>query len=364
MINSKSIHPSLERSLLIDTLKALSAQVIVIHHLVSYGPMASSVGLAAPNLVAWFATYGRWAVQVFLVIAGFLTAKSLGIYPATLLCSCRQILKRYIRLVWPFGVAVTLAVLSAELARCWTNDPILPSPASWAQYASHWLLIHTITGHESLSTGVWYVAIDFQLFAVTIVLVWFSRSIRWLGGAPFFVGLLTIISLIWIRNWQAWDGWCLYFYYSYGIGVLVGWLQSQNNHSIQWLRCALMAVFIVLFWQFALTLYGRLAVVLCSSILLILSREYPRRWKSSLTVSKSHFSVLIHYLGARSYALFLIHFSISMLVNASQDRFNWKTPTDGVLAMCTTWIFSMIIADVFHRIIEKQGLNFRGIRNL
>ena len=32
---------SLDRSLLIDGLKALAAQTIVIHHLVSYGPLAA-----------------------------------------------------------------------------------------------------------------------------------------------------------------------------------------------------------------------------------------------------------------------------------------------------------------------------------
>ena len=61
---------SLDRSLLIDGLKALAAQTIVIHHLVSYGPLAAAAGQAAPDLTAWFATYGRWAVQVFLVVAG------------------------------------------------------------------------------------------------------------------------------------------------------------------------------------------------------------------------------------------------------------------------------------------------------
>ena len=74
----------LDRSLLVDGLKALAAQIIVIHHLVSYGPMAASATQAAPDVVAWFLYYGRWAVQVFLVLAGFLTAQALCGKPALL----------------------------------------------------------------------------------------------------------------------------------------------------------------------------------------------------------------------------------------------------------------------------------------
>ena len=62
--------PNVDRSLLIDGLKALAAQIIVIHHLVSYGPMAAAAGVAVPDVVEWFSYYGRWAVQVFLVACG------------------------------------------------------------------------------------------------------------------------------------------------------------------------------------------------------------------------------------------------------------------------------------------------------
>lgn len=318
--------------------------------------MASSVGLAAPNLVAWFAQYGRWAVNVFLVVAGFLTAKPLINQPTTLLYLWTQIVKRYIRLVFPFGAAVTSAVLSAELARYWTNDPILPLSASFIQFISHLFLVHTITGQESLSTGVWYVAIDFQLFLLTNVLVWTSGRFLWSGTAPFFVGLLTIVSLIWIRNWSDWDGWAFYFYYSYGIGVLIGWFRLQNNNSIQWVRCALATVVAVLCWQFATTLNGRLAVVLCCGMLLLLSVGIVKRVGVDLPVWKSQLNNLIHHLGARSYALFLIHFSVSMLANATQAHFNWTAPTDGIVAMFSTWLFSMAFADLFHRTIETHGI--------
>ena len=349
----------LDRSLLIDGLKALAAQIIVIHHLVSYGPMAVSAAQAAPDLVAWFLYYGRWAVQVFLVIAGFLTAQALCGKPAVLDRPWSLLAKRYIRLVWPFGVAVTLAVLAAELARFWTDDPILPAQAGIVQYAAHWLLVHSLLGHDSLSTGVWYVAIDFQLFLLTVLLLWTAQALRWAGWAPLLIGLLTVGSLVWIRTWQGWDDWAPYFYNAYGVGLLIGWLGLRETRTIaalQWVRGVLLAVLAVLCWQLVVTDNGRLLVILVTAGLLWLASQPMGRSVGSMPIWQGRLGVAVHYLGATSFALFLLHFPVSMLVNAAQDRFDWTSPAAGLCAMLVTWAVSMLVADVFYQVVERQGL--------
>lgn len=53
----------------IDVLKALAAQVIVLHHLASYGPIAKAAQAGLPLLAGLMHQYGRMAVQVFLVAA-------------------------------------------------------------------------------------------------------------------------------------------------------------------------------------------------------------------------------------------------------------------------------------------------------
>lgn len=345
-----------DRSLLIDGLKALAAQTVVIHHLVSYGPMAEAAGLAAPDLKAWFLEYGRWAVQVFLVVAGYLTAQAFCQAPTALSRPWRLVVRRYVRLVWPFGVAVTLAVLAAELGRFWTDDPILPAQASWAQYLSHWLLVHAVLGHESLSTGVWYVAIDFQLFVLTILLLWSARALRWSGWAPLLIGLLTVGSLVWIRTWQDWDNWAPYFYNAYGVGLLIGWLSLQERAELRWVRWMLVAVMTVLCWQLVITMNGRLIVILLTASLLWLSNQPLARATVPQALRDGRVGGLIHYLGATSYALFLLHFPVSMLVNAALDRFDWVSPVDGMFAMLIAWLTSMLVADVFYRTVEKQGV--------
>jgi peptidoglycan/LPS O-acetylase OafA/YrhL len=63
----------------------------------------------------------------------------------------------------------------------------------------------------------------------------------------------------------------------------------------------------------------------------------------------------VHYLGATSFALFLVHFPVSMLVNAAQDHYDLISPQDGVIAMSVAWFGSMVLASLFHRYIERFG---------
>ena len=57
---------------LIDAFKALASQLIVLHHLAAYGPLSVAARQIAPATVDWLYDYARMAVQIFLVIGGFL----------------------------------------------------------------------------------------------------------------------------------------------------------------------------------------------------------------------------------------------------------------------------------------------------
>ncbi len=84
----------------IDALKGLACLLIVLHHLAFYGPMSDVVHRHIPWLTNWLYDYGRMAVQVFLVVGGFLAAASLapqGV--ARFKQSGRLIFQRYRRLL-------------------------------------------------------------------------------------------------------------------------------------------------------------------------------------------------------------------------------------------------------------------------
>ena len=63
---------------MIDMAKGLACMMIIWHHLAFCGPLSDIAQPLAPALMAWLYDYGRMAVQVFLVLGGYLAASSLA----------------------------------------------------------------------------------------------------------------------------------------------------------------------------------------------------------------------------------------------------------------------------------------------
>ena len=51
---------------LIDAMRAIASQLIVLHHLAFYGPMSDAALELAPGLIHWLSEHARIAVQAFL----------------------------------------------------------------------------------------------------------------------------------------------------------------------------------------------------------------------------------------------------------------------------------------------------------
>lgn len=118
------------------------------------------------------------------------------------------------RLVTPFLFAVALATLITAMVRPWFDHDSLSDKPTVLQMIAHLFLLHTILGYESLSAGVWYVAIDFQLFTVTVVLSLLLRQSppAWRTVFPLLIVALSALSLWLVNRIDAYEDFAPYFW--------------------------------------------------------------------------------------------------------------------------------------------------------
>jgi len=334
---------------LINLLKAGAAQLIVLHHLAFYGPMSDHVRPLLPALIDWLSGSARIAVQVFLVISGFLVAKSLS--PAGqsgLSDPLGAIWRRYTKLAPPFMAATLVAAVASVWAGNWMTHSSVSAPATLSQLSAHALLLHGVLGYPSLSAGAWYVAIDFQLYAVTALALWLAgratgrRRMLWL--MPALTALGVTLSLLYFNLDADWDNWAPYFFGSYGLGMLAWWASDRCRAPgtvALLLAMALLPVSAALFLDFR----SRIALALVVACLLYL-------FGRAETVATGRAWSIVNGLGRISYSVFLIHFPVCLMVNAAFSRFVPAGPAWQGLGMLLAWAGSLAVGAAFFRWVE------------
>lgn len=339
---------SAQRLALVDAVKAIAAQLIVLHHLAWYGPLSDVAYGLSPLLdhgFDWLADYGRYAVAAFLAVGGFLAAQSLspgGLPPGkSPFCLIGQ---RYMRLVGPYAAALLLVTLCAALARRWMTHDSIGAVPTLGQFVAHLFLLHDLLDYEALSAGVWYVAIDFQLYALLVALLWVSGRIGRRPASAEFLNLALIVALaaasLLVFNRDAeWDATALYFFGTYALGLGSGWA-VRSAHPWRFLLLLGIAGVLALSFDFR----ARIAVALVVALLLGISQLRP------LAPGGRIFALL----GQASYALFLVHFPVCLLVSAAFQKFAPHAPLWNALGFLFAWLASNAAALLFYRCVEMR----------
>jgi len=350
------MNPAAQRLPALDALKGLGCLLIVGHHLAFYGPMSDVIHPTMPWLTSWLVDYGRMAVQLFLVVAGFLAAASLAPQGAAQFAHPGQLIfRRYRRLVLPYLAAVAASVLVAALVRPWFDHSSVSAAPTWSQIAAHALLLQDLLGQEALSAGLWYVAIDLQLFAVCVLLFSLARGLapRW----PSFsrrlgiglVSALALLSLFFFNRQSGLDTTALYFFASYALGMLAFWIATVSNARARtrWILgvggvCALALL---------LDFRGRMALAMAVALLLV--------WlQSSWHAGRPHDGLRLRWLeqiGLWSYSIFLIHFPVCVLVNAVVSYFWPEQIVANVIGLLAALMLSLLAGALLYRGVEVRG---------
>ncbi|HWW72467.1 MAG TPA: acyltransferase [Duganella sp.] len=334
---------------LINLLKAGAAQLIVLHHLAFYGPMADHVRPMWPGLIDWLGNSARLAVQVFLVIGGFLAAKSLSpLGHAGLADPFGAIWRRYAKLAPPFMVATLLAAAASALAGKLMAHDSISGPATLGQLGAHALLLHGVLGYPSLSAGAWYVAIDFQLYALMALMLWgagrlaVNRRLPWL--MPAVVALAVTLSLAYFNLDADWDNWAPYFFGSYGLG-LMAWWASDPRRKPGAASLLVGIAFLPVLAALALDFRSRIALAMATACVLVL-------FGRAKTTSEGQGWSVVNRLARISYSVFLIHFPVCLVVNAAFTRFVPPEPELQAFGMFVAWAASLAAGAVFHSCVE------------
>jgi peptidoglycan/LPS O-acetylase OafA/YrhL len=311
-----------------------------------YGHMVQPIVIYTP-LFYEFINHANLGVACFIVTGGFLLSSHLApnglwhdLHDFSLFNLIR---KRYFRLVVPLLAALMLVISVAHL-------PSFKMP-SLKVLLAHLFLLQDILGIPSLSAGVWYVGIDFQLYTLTLVIFCLTLKIQKLNYsfccyAPL-LGIVFISGLsLWIWNRDSrLDVWGIYFIGAYGLGIVAYSIRQIKEAKTRYFgRCGL--VFMVLVALF-IEPRSRVFVALLTALFLSIPSDLdnvPSWWKS-------------HYLwiSEASYCIFLIHYSIILLINFLLSYLNIPPSAlfMNMLAFFITFLLSIGAGLLLHQFLEK-----------
>lgn len=335
------------RSAVIDSIKVMASQVIVLHHLSLYAPMTDWISFSFPGLVSFFLEDGRLAVQPFLVIGGFLAAKSLS-KPQNL-ALVPLIWKRYLRLAPPLLVALLLVVLATSwLGHELTEEDWLSPLPTLGVFLAHLFFLQDVLGIPSMSAGAWYVAIDLQLFGLFALLAHFTNQTqRPLGDsfAPIVVAAFTMASIHLFSREPALDVWAIYHLSAYGLGALVAWARDHARARMWlWITVALL----VLDWSSD----PRVRPVLALLTAFGLYGLSHLKWQSAMSPLRKG----IQYLSDVSYSMFVSHFAVIIVISGIWEKFELEGMGMALLAVIVAWLSALAVGMFVNHLCEPSAM--------
>jgi peptidoglycan/LPS O-acetylase OafA/YrhL len=353
---------------LLDAIKAIGCLLIVLHHLSVYSPMFDRVLLLAPNPLAVLYNHGRLAVQAFLVVGGYLTASQLlravpaQVQHLPLAFSVPRLLgKRFLRLATPLMAALTFTVLVTALVRPWfPHSSLSAAPSLWSMVV-HMLMLQDLLRVPALSAGIWYVSIDFQLFAIAVATVWLAGQLqRWrpqwkLRGLMVLLWfVLATLSLLWWNRQANMDVEGLYFFGSYGLGMLAYRVRLSRITVKGWGIIFLLGLFA--FW-----LEPRLRMGLAWVMALMLAAWPQPEPTAAVSAASRYLRQGLAHVARQSYSIFLAHFAVSLIVSAIWFHAGWQAPWINVIGLVVSFALSLCAGDVLYRKVENRPSTLRRL---
>ena len=322
--------------------------------------MAEDARQFLPGVMTWLFNYGRYAVQIFLVMGGYLAAQSLTRTrdirnPRTAL---KLIFNRYLRLFAPYVVALLITILCAWVARFWVQDEFVGESETLGQFLAHLFFLQGILGLDSISAGAWYVAIDWQLYAVLAIMFGMFpgfRSLIWVST------ILIVASLLYFNRLSDYENYFIYFIGSYGLGVLAQLAKNDVDPAANRLaRILIIIIGLVILVSSFDHLWIRNILAYFVAIALIVWGGRAYKDEKHAKMHNLVFSIL--WGSRRSYCAFLLHFSFILLANTLYIAWGMDQRHDGAMALAMMFlalVASWVAANYLYRLVEVPSRHFK-----
>jgi peptidoglycan/LPS O-acetylase OafA/YrhL len=256
-------------------------------------------------------------------------------------------MRRYLRLVGPYVAALLITIVCAALARQWSEDEYIGQPETIAQVLAHLFLLQGLLGYDSISAGVWYVTIDWQLFtALAVIYAVFQRPVMRIGV----MAILIVASLLYFNRHASFDNSFIYFIGAYGLGILAYWAGSLNAikagvNQVDAKRILLaIAIILLLSALHSVWLRNYLALGIAFLLLYAGNRAYPN--------PQSWLARAMQWASARAYCAFLIHFAFILLTNTALVAWHVESPAIGLSSIVLVSVLSWTAANYLYRWVE------------
>ena len=322
--------------------------------------MAEDARQFLPGVMTWLFEYGRYAVQIFLVMGGYLAAQSLTRTrdirnPRTAL---KLIFNRYLRLFAPYVVALLITILCAWVARFWVQDEFVGESETLGQFLAHLFFLQGILGLDSISAGAWYVAIDWQLYAVLAIMLGMFpgfRSLIWVST------ILIVASLLYFNRLSDYENYFIYFIGSYGLGVLA---QLAKNYSDPVVNRLARILIIIIGLVILVSSFDHLWIrnILAYFVAIALIVWGGRAYKDEKHAKMHNLVFSILWGSRRSYCAFLLHFSFILLANTLYIAWGMDQRHDGAMALAMMFlalVASWVAANYLYRLVEVPSRHFK-----
>ncbi|MFC4312573.1 acyltransferase family protein [Steroidobacter flavus] len=342
----------------IDGLRGVAALLVAIAHLAD-AASDRHPGILGPG-IAELASFGRYGVQIFFVLSGFVIAHSLtgGEYSFKYLG--RFAARRFVRLDLPYWSVIALEVgllwLSGWLMVEYSRE--LPSAG---QILTNALYVQTFLGYEHILPVFWTLCYEVQFYLVLVLSLVLLEKMRNAGVAAVTLRTIASVALSLTFLWSIClfvglltplrEGLFLDRWFQFALGLVVYlYYRGHCDRDVLIVSVVLCVVAAVMFGSSTYRVAAPL-VTAATGIAIVCSFHFAS-WRRLLA------GPVMQFLGRISYSLYLLHLGIGWRATVLVRELigaNYSTVWAYVAFICGM-LTSIVAAWIMNVLIERPAM--------